>query len=49
MKVIPKRKLTSDELNDMNNRFGPYNDDHFNETIFHEAIAVKDEKLESLI
>ncbi len=33
----------------MNERFGPYNDDSFNETIFHEAIAMKDERLESLI
>jgi hypothetical protein len=34
---------------DMNKRFGPYNDDPFNETIVHEAIAVKDKRLESLI
>ncbi len=33
----------------MNRRFGPYKDDCFNKTIFHEAIAVKDERLESLI
>jgi hypothetical protein len=33
----------------MQERFGPYNDDLFNETIFHEAIAVKDKRLESLI
>jgi hypothetical protein len=33
----------------MNKRFGPYDDNRFNETIFHEAIAVKDERLESLI
>jgi hypothetical protein len=44
-----QKKLTNDELNDMNKRFGPHNDDRFNETIFHEAIAVKDERLESLI
>jgi hypothetical protein len=29
----------------MNKRFGPYNDDSFNKTIFQEAIAVKDEML----
>jgi hypothetical protein len=45
---VPK-KLTIDELNDMNKRFGPYNDDRFNATIFHEAIAVKDKRFESLI
>jgi hypothetical protein len=33
----------------MNEHFGPYSDDRFNETIFHEAIAVKDKRLESLI
>jgi hypothetical protein len=33
----------------MNERFIPNNDDCFNDTIFHEAIAVKDEALESLI
>jgi hypothetical protein len=33
----------------MNERFILNNDDHFNETIFHEAIAVKDKALESLI
>jgi hypothetical protein len=44
-----KKKLTKDELNDMNERFVPNNDDHFNDTIFHEAIAVKDKALESLI
>jgi hypothetical protein len=32
-----------------NERFVPINDDRFNKTIFHEAIAVKDEALESLI
>ena len=48
VEVIPK-KITNDELNDMNKRFGPYNDDCFNETIFHEAIVVKDKRLESLI
>jgi hypothetical protein len=32
----------------MNKRFGPYNDDRFNKTIFHEAIVGKDERLESL-
>jgi hypothetical protein len=26
----------------MNERFGPYNDDRFNKTIFHIAIVVKD-------
>jgi hypothetical protein len=44
-----QKKLTNDELNDVNKCFGPYNDDRFNETIFHEAIAVKDKRLESLI
>jgi hypothetical protein len=33
----------------MSERFVPNNDDPFNETIFHEAIAVKDDTLESLI
>ncbi len=33
----------------MNERFVPNNDDHFNETIFNEANAVKDKALESLI
>jgi hypothetical protein len=33
----------------MNERFGPYDDDLFNKMIFHEAIVVKDERLESLI
>jgi hypothetical protein len=33
----------------VNKRFGPYNDDRFNKKIFYEAIAVKDEKLETLI
>jgi hypothetical protein len=48
VEVVPK-KNTNDELNDMNKRFGPYNDDHFNKMIFHETIAVKDKRLESLI
>jgi hypothetical protein len=43
------KKLTNDELNDMNERFVPNNDDRFNDTIFHEDIAVKGEVLESLI
>jgi hypothetical protein len=33
----------------MNDRYVPNNDDRFNKMIFHEAIAVKDEALESLI
>jgi hypothetical protein len=33
----------------MTRRFGPYNDDCFNETIFHDATAVIDKRLESLI
>jgi hypothetical protein len=33
----------------MNERFVPNNDDHFNKSIFYEAIVVKDEVLESLI
>ncbi len=33
----------------MSERFGPYNDDPFNKVIFHEAIVVKDKRLESLI
>jgi hypothetical protein len=33
----------------MNERFVPNNDDCFNETIFDEAIAVKEEALESLV
>ncbi len=33
----------------MNKHFDPNNDDQFNKMIFHEAIAVKDERLESLI
>ncbi len=44
-----QKKLTNDKLNDMNEHFGPYNDDCFNKTLFHEAIAVKDKRLESLI
>jgi hypothetical protein len=48
MEVVPK-KITNDKLNDMNKCFGQYNDDCFNKTIFHEAIAVKDKRLESLI
>jgi hypothetical protein len=44
-----QKKLTNDELNDMNERFVPNNDDRFNETIFREANAVKDEALECLI
>ncbi len=28
------QKLTNDKLNNMNERFGPYNDDHFNKMIF---------------
>jgi hypothetical protein len=44
-----KKKLTNDKLNDMSERFGPYNDDPFNKVIFHEAIVVKDKRLESLI
>jgi hypothetical protein len=33
----------------MNGRFNPITDNRFHGTIFHEAIAVKDEALESLI
>jgi hypothetical protein len=33
----------------MNERFIPNNDNRFNETIFCDVIAVKDEALESLI
>jgi hypothetical protein len=33
----------------MNERFVPYYNDRFNDTIFHEEIAVKDELLENLI
>ncbi len=33
----------------MNEHFIPNNDDHFNETLFHEAIAVKGKALESPI
>jgi hypothetical protein len=33
----------------MNERFIPSNDDRFTKSIFHEAIAVKDKALESLI
>ena len=44
-----QKNLTNDELNDINERFVPNNDDCFNETIFREAITVKDEALESLI
>ncbi len=44
-----QKKLTNDKLNDTNKRFGPYNNEHFNQTIFHEVIAVKDKRLESLI
>ncbi len=36
LEIVPKNKLTNDELNDMNERFVPNNDDRFNETIFHE-------------
>jgi hypothetical protein len=46
---IVTKKTTNDELNDMNQRFVPNNDDCFNKTIFHEAIAVKNKALESLI
>ncbi len=49
VEIVPKKKLTKDELNDMNERFVPNNDDCFNNTIFHEAIVVKDKALESLI
>ncbi len=48
VEVVPK-KHANDKLNDMNKRFSSFNDDRFNDTIFHEAIAVKDERLESLI
>jgi hypothetical protein len=33
----------------MNERFVLNNDDRFNNVVFHEAIALKDEALESLI
>ncbi len=46
---VVQKKLTNDKLNDMNKRFGPYNDDCFNKTFFHEAIAVIDKRLESPI
>ncbi len=46
---VIQKKLNNDKLNDMNKRFGPYNDDCFHETIFHEAIAVKNKRLKSLI
>ncbi len=49
VEIVQKKKLTNDELNDMNEHFIPNNDDRFNDTIFYEAIAVKDEALESLI
>jgi hypothetical protein len=49
VEVVLKNKLTNDKLNDMNQRFGPYDDGHFNKIIFHGAIAVKDKRLESLI
>ncbi len=49
VEVFPRKKLTNDRLNDMNERFGSYNGDHFNKMIFHEAIAVKNERLEILI
>ncbi len=46
---IIQKKITNDELNDVNEHFGPYNDGHFNELVFNEAIAVKDEALKKLI
>ncbi len=46
---VMSKKLTNDKVNDMNGRFNPFTDDSFNYTFFHEAIAVKDEALESLI
>jgi hypothetical protein len=49
VEIVPKKKLTNIEFNDMNERFILNNDDCFNKTIFHEAIAVKDKALESLI
>jgi hypothetical protein len=49
VEIVPKKKLPNNELNDMNERFVLNNDDRFNKTIFHEAIAVKDKALESLI
>ncbi len=42
VEIVPPKKLTKDELNDMNEHFVPKNDDRFNDTIFHEANAVKD-------
>jgi hypothetical protein len=44
-----KKKLTNDKFNDMNERSGLYNEDRFNNTVFHEAIALKDKKFESHI
>jgi hypothetical protein len=49
VEIVPKKKLTNDELNNINESFIPNNDDHFNKTIFHEAIVKKDKALESLI
>jgi hypothetical protein len=49
VEVAPKKQLNNDELNDMNRRFGPYNDDCFNQFFFDEANAVKDKRLGSLI
>jgi hypothetical protein len=46
---VMSKKLTNDKVNNMNWRFNPITDEHFNATIFHEAIAVKDEVLESLV
>jgi hypothetical protein len=42
VEIVPRKKLTKDELNDMNECFVHINDDPFNNTIFHKAIAVKD-------
>ncbi len=49
VEIVPPKKLTNDELNDMNEYFVPNNDDRFNEMLFHEAIAVKGKALESPI
>jgi hypothetical protein len=31
--MVPKKQLTNDKLNDINELFGPYNDDCFNKKI----------------
>jgi hypothetical protein len=49
VEIVPKKHLTNDELNDMNEHFVHNNDDCFNEMIVHEAIVVKEKALESLI